>query len=80
MRSFRWSQGSPVWPLMNRTVLFVGVLLASFLIGQFTPFVAYGADEDSATHAVKETIDHVLGVLGNQDLKTPERAEEHPNK
>lgn len=53
------------------------------VVGVGIPFVwhlssvgALAADADSATQAVKETVDQVLLVLANDDLKSPERAEE----
>ncbi len=53
-------------------VLWAGVLLAWPVLS----VVALAADADSATQAVKVTIDQVMQLLANDDLKSPERAEE----
>ena len=53
-------------------VLWVGVLIA----WPVSSVMALAPDTDSATQAVKRTIDRVMQLLANDDLKGPERAEE----
>ena len=61
-----------LWNLEVMCVVWMGVFFASHV----SSVVALAADADSATQAVKETVDRVLLVLANDDLKGPERAEE----
>ena len=49
---------------------------AMFLACTFFTCLALAEDPDSATQAVKVTIDQVLEVLAKEDLKSPDRAEE----
>ena len=69
------NQATRLSRLGNRRIAcmaWVGILLAWVVT---VPAVC-GAEDDSATHAVKETIDRVLDVLANEELKSPERADE----
>jgi len=60
------------WNRVGLPLVVAGLLLA----WSSPPGLALAAEEDSATEAVKETIDQVLLVLANEDLKSPEKAEE----
>lgn len=63
------------WNLGICCIIWVGV----FVAWPFLSVVALAQEADSATQAVKETIDEVLLVMANDDLKSPERAEEKRN-
>ena len=54
----------------------IGVLILGLLmVGFSSPLLADG-EQGSATEAMKETLDQVLKVLGDESLKAPERAQE----
>ena len=58
----------------------LGVLCAGILfVWPLSPVVVLAADADSATQAVKETIDQVMQILTDERLKSPDRAEEKRN-
>jgi len=72
------SQGchGQVSPLGRRTRCFVLSLLAGLVV-LFMQQASFAAvEKGSATEAVKETIDQVLIILGDETLKNPDRSQE----
>lgn len=60
---------------MQKCGMFVIVVFGLWGLG-VTPCLVWSAEPDSATEAVKTTIDEVLKVLGDENLKKPDRKEE----
>ena len=60
----------------NRKASFVSIVLVGLIASVMYSAPVLAVESGSATEAVKKTIDQVLQILGDEQLKSPDRAEE----